>query len=230
MLRIHEAMAVIHCTYPEQVANQGRNWVQDRFYYDLVPSLRDTLEFEMAELLEREQVGTSFDTLYTLAKKMEVHQPTHAPRGQGSSDAYQDRYQRYPTPAGRLMMLVEELLLLDPEPLEQRVPKPDVMEGLSLRMTQAMNHYQREEHHCFMYGVTDHFAWDCPHWESFHMWWKEQLNSQGTGLQLKEANKPPKEVNTHIATMWGMSLMITSGLIAHWVGPETLVCLWVEDW
>ena len=77
------------------------------------------------------------------------------------------------------MLAEEELLLPDPEPLEQGVLEPNMIEGLSLRMTQAMNHYQREEWHCFVCGVTDHFAWDCPHQESFHMWWKEQLNSQG---------------------------------------------------
>ena len=37
----------------------------------------------MAELPEREQAGASFDMLYTLAKKMEVHQPTHMHRGVG---------------------------------------------------------------------------------------------------------------------------------------------------
>ena len=42
----------------------------------------------MAELPEREQASASFDMLYTLAKKMEVHQPSHVNRGQGSSDAY----------------------------------------------------------------------------------------------------------------------------------------------
>ena len=42
----------------------------------------------MAELPEREQAGASFDMLYTLAKKMEAHQPTHVHRVQGYSDAY----------------------------------------------------------------------------------------------------------------------------------------------
>ena len=41
-------------------------------------------------------------------------------------------------------MLAEEELLPDPKSLEQGVLEPDVIEGLSLRMTQAMNHYQRE--------------------------------------------------------------------------------------
>ena len=69
--------------------------MQDRFYYSLAPSLQDTLEFVMAELPERERAGASFDTLYTLAKKIEVHQPMHTHRWeQGSSDVYQDKYRR----------------------------------------------------------------------------------------------------------------------------------------
>ena len=81
MLRIHEAVVMIHCTYPACVADQGKNWTQDRFYHGLAPSLRDALEFTMAELPEREQVGASFDTLYTLAKKMEAHQPSWTQHG-----------------------------------------------------------------------------------------------------------------------------------------------------
>ena len=96
----------------------------------------------MVELPEREQAGTSFDMLYTLAKMMEVRQPMHSHRGgQRSSDAYQDMYRRYPTPVGWVAILAGELLLLDPEPLDPGTPEPDIIEGLSLRMTQAMNHY-----------------------------------------------------------------------------------------
>ena len=85
-------------TYLDQVAVQGKNWAQDRFYHGLVPSLRDALEFAIVELPEREQAGDSFDTLYTLAKKMEACQPTHMHWGQGSFDVYQNRYRRYPAP------------------------------------------------------------------------------------------------------------------------------------
>ena len=43
----------------------------------------------MAELPEREQASASFDTLYTLGKKMEAPQPMHTCREeQGSSYAY----------------------------------------------------------------------------------------------------------------------------------------------
>ena len=136
----------------------------------------------MVELPKRDQAGASFDMLYTLAKKMEVCQPSHSHKGgQGSSDTYRDRYRRYPAPAGQVAMLVEEELLPpDPEPPDSEVPEPDIIEGLSLRMTQAMNHYQREECHCFMCGTTDHFAWDCHHREDFCAWHKEHLNSKGT--------------------------------------------------
>ena len=136
-----------------------------------MPSLQDALGFVMAELPKREQAGTSFDMLYMLAKKMEAPQPSCPHRsGLGSSDAYRDKYRRYPAPAGWVEILAEEELLLhDPEPPDSEAPKPDVIEGLSFRMTQVMNHYQREEHHCFVCGATDHFARDCPHRETFHL-------------------------------------------------------------
>ena len=162
---------MIHHAYPDRVADQGKNWAQDRFYYGLAPSLRDALELAMAELPEREQAGASFDALYTLAKKMEARQPNCMHQGQGSSDVYWDRYRRCPTPGGRVATLAEEELLPpDPEPLDLGVPKLDVIEGLSLRMTQVMNHYQREECWCFVCGATDHFAQNCPHRDSFHLW------------------------------------------------------------
>ena len=156
---------LIRHAYPDQVTDQGKNLAQDQFYHGLMPSLRDALEFTMAELPEREQAGVSFDTLYTLAKKMEVRQPTHTHRGeQGSSNVYRDKYRRYPTPTGWVATLAEEELLPpDPEPLDPRALEPDIIKGLSLRMTQAMNHYQCEEHRCFVCGATDHFTWDCLH-------------------------------------------------------------------
>ena len=116
---------------------------------------------------------------------MEVWQPSHPHKsGPESSDAYRDKYQRYPVPAGQIAMLEEEELLpLDPELQDSEDPELDQIEGLSLRMTQAMNHYQWEKHHCFVCGVTDHFARDCPHWETFHAWHREHLNSKGVGPQ-----------------------------------------------
>ena len=76
MLRVHEAVAVVKRAYPDQVPNEGEGLRRDRFYYGLTPCLRDVLSFTMADLPEREQADTSFDTLYHLAKKLEArHQP-----------------------------------------------------------------------------------------------------------------------------------------------------------
>ena len=60
---------------PTQTGSQtkGRTWHGIDFYHGLAPSLENALGFMMAELPEREQAGTSFGTLYMLAKKMEAH-------------------------------------------------------------------------------------------------------------------------------------------------------------
>ena len=72
MLRVHEAVAVVKCAYPNQMPNEGEGLRRDRFNYGLTPSLRDALSFAMANLLEREQADTSFDMLYHLAKKLKA--------------------------------------------------------------------------------------------------------------------------------------------------------------
>ena len=72
MLSVHEAVAVVKHTYTDQVPNEGESLRRDRFYYGLTPSLRDALSFAMADLPEREQAYTSFDTLYHLAKKLKA--------------------------------------------------------------------------------------------------------------------------------------------------------------
>ena len=190
MLQILEAVAVICHAYLDRVTDQGKNLVWDRFYHGLMPSLQDALGFAMANML---------------LKKMEVRQPSHPPRiRSGSSDAYRDKYRRYPAPVGWVAMLAEEELLPpDPEPPDSEVSEPDVIKGLSLRMTQVMNHYQWEEHHCFMCGTTDYFARDCPHWLAFCAWHKEHLNSKGVGPQEKvpaPKSPPSTEVSMQIAT------------------------------
>ena len=143
MLRIHEAVAVICHTYLEWIPDQGKNLMRDWFYHGLLPSLCDTLSFAMADLPEHEQTNTSFNMLYTLAKKLEVRQPPHSHKGgQGYSEAYRNRFRRYPTPMGRVATLEEEELF--PLDLETRDSEPSELnriEGFSMWMTQAMNHY-----------------------------------------------------------------------------------------
>ena len=70
MLCIHEAMAVIWWVHPERLTNQDKNFLRDCFYNGLLPSLHEALGFTVANLLEREQTRTRFDTLYTLARKI----------------------------------------------------------------------------------------------------------------------------------------------------------------
>ena len=88
MLHIHDAVMVIHCAYPEHLPDHGRDLKKDRFYHGLHLYLHDALSFVMVELPEREQVHPTFDTLYTLAKKLEAGQLMWAHHYTPSSDTY----------------------------------------------------------------------------------------------------------------------------------------------
>ena len=100
MLHIHEAVAVICCTYPEHLPDRGRDLKKDHFYHGLCPYLHDTLSFAMAELPKREQAHPTFDTLYTATKTLEVGQPTHTHQYTSSSEMYRDKHRHYPAPVG----------------------------------------------------------------------------------------------------------------------------------
>ena len=72
MLHIHEAVTMICRAYLEHLPDWGWDLKKDCFYHRLCPYLHDALSFAMAELPERKQAHPTFDTLYTLAKKLEV--------------------------------------------------------------------------------------------------------------------------------------------------------------
>ena len=112
------------------------------------------------------------------------------------SDGYRDRYWWYPTPANRVATVGEggDFLPPDPEEQEPEPPGDDPLDGLSTWMTQAMNHFQREEHRCFICRQTGHFTRECPHKNVFCTWQK-QLNFQGVGQY--QGGPAPKNPSSH---------------------------------
>ena len=130
MLRVHEAVAVVKCAYPDQLPNEGEGLRRDHFYYGLIPSLRDALSFMMADLLEREQADTSFNTLYHLAKKLEArHQPCNMAKGGTLTHDPHKGYKKYSTPVGCAATVEADFFPPDPELVESTPPKPDHIEG-----------------------------------------------------------------------------------------------------
>ena len=111
----------------------------------------------------------------------------------GTSTDLHKSYKKYSTPV-RFMATVEaDLFPPDPDPVENAPPELDHIEGLSPRITQEMNHYQKQECRCFMCRDTRHFVRDCPHGEAFRAWHKEHLNSLGVGQKNR---MPAPKINT----------------------------------
>ena len=159
MLHIHEAVAVIWRAYPDCLPDRGRDLKKDCFYHGLCPYLHDTLSFAMAKLPKREQSCPTFDTLYTLAKKLEVAQPACTHRYATSSEAYREKHRCYLTPAGQVAALEEEgLALSDPVTGEDSESEVEEVGGLNVCLAQAMSRYQEEEQQCFVCRSLGHFA------------------------------------------------------------------------
>ena len=194
MLHIHDAVTVICHVYPEHLPDRGWDLKKDRFYHGLCPYLHDALSFAVAELPKREQAHPTFDTLYTLTKKLEVGQPACMHQYTSSSEVYREKDRHYPALVGQVAALEEEgLALTDPVKGEDSESKVEAVGGLNVHLAQVMSCYQREEQKCFMCGSPDHFARDCPHHDAFRQWHQEQANSKGAG----ESSPPaPGSVNT----------------------------------
>ena len=147
-----------------------------------MPYLHDALSFVMVELPEREQAHPTFDTLYTLAKKLEAGQPACTCWYAPSSDAYIEKHGHCPVPAGRVAALEEEgVVAADSASVEDSESEVEAGDGLNVHLVQVMSHYQREEWKCFVCGSHGHIARDCPHCNAFKRWHQEQLNTKGVG-------------------------------------------------
>ena len=131
--------------YLEHLPDCGRDLKKDHFYHGLHPYLHDAPSFAMAELPEREQTCPTFNTLYTLAKKLEVGQPAWACRYATSSDAYREKHRHYPALTGRVAALEEEgVALADPASGEDSESEVEDVDGLNVHLAQAMSRYTSE--------------------------------------------------------------------------------------
>ena len=155
MLHIHEVVAVICRVYPDR----GWDLKKDHFYHGLRPYLNDALSFAMAEWPKREQAHPTFDTLYTLAKKLEAGQLVHTCWYTSSFEVYRDKHRHYLVPAGWVAALEEEgLALSDSITGEDFESEVEAVVGLNVHLAQAMSHYQREEQQFFVCGLLGHFT------------------------------------------------------------------------
>ena len=232
MLHIHNAVAVIHCMYPECLPDQGRDLKKDHFYHGLCPYLHDALSFAMAELPKREQAHTTIDTLYTLVKKLEAGQLVHTRCYTPSSDTYREKHRCYPVLVGRVAVLEEEgTAPADPASGEDSKSEVEAVDGLNVHLAQVMSCYQREEQKCFVCGSPGHFVRDCSQCDAFKRWHWEQLNAKGLGKNSQPTprtmNQQP-EVNVHVMEQIWDPLLEVGGPISHWIRPETLVDLTTE--
>ena len=140
MLCIHDTIVVIHHAYLERLPDRGRDLKKDCFCHGLHLYLHDALSFAMVELPERKQACPTFDTLYTLAKKLEAGQPVSTHQYAPHSDAYREKHRCYPALAGRVAALEEEgVALTNPVSREDSESEVEAVDGLNMCLAQAMS-------------------------------------------------------------------------------------------
>ena len=146
MLCIHKAVAVICQAYLDHLPDRGQDLKKDRFYHGLCPYLHDALSFAMAELPKREQACNTFDTLYTLTKKLEVGQLVHMCRYTTSSEVYRDKNRHYLMLVGQVVALEEKGSVLPNRVTgEDSESEVEAVGGINVCLAQAMSRYQWEE-------------------------------------------------------------------------------------
>ena len=175
----------------------------------------------MVELPGREHAHPTFDTLYTLTKKLEAGQPARTCWYAPSSDIYREKHRHYPAPVGKVAALEEERLAsTDPVSREDSESDVEAVDGLNVHLAQVMSCYQREERKCFMCGSPGHFTRDCPHHDAFKQWHREQLNAKGVGENSQHAprtmNQQP-EVNICMTRWIWDPLLEAGGPVSHWI-------------
>ena len=83
----------------------------------------------MADLTKREQVDTSFDTLYHMTKKLEArHHPCCMTKGGTPTNDTHKGYKRYSIPVGCMATVEADLFTPDPDLGESTPPEPDHIE------------------------------------------------------------------------------------------------------
>ena len=119
----------------------------------IAPCLHDALSFAMAELPKREQAHSTFDILYTLAKKLEAGQLVRTHQYTPSSEAYRDKHRHYLTLTGWVAALEEEGSALSNQVTgEDSGSEVEVVGGINVHLAQVMSRYQWEERQCFVCG------------------------------------------------------------------------------
>ena len=185
-----------------------------------------------AEQPEREQACPTFDTLYTLAKMLEVGQLVCTHQYTSSSEVYREKHRCYLVPVGWVAALEEEgLTLTDPVTGEDSESEVEAVSGLNVCLAQVMSHYQREEGQCFMCGSLGHFTRGCPHHKAFRQWHRDQANFKGAEESIPSAlgsasSRP--EVNVCVIGWIQSPQLEAGGPTSHCIGPETLVELTME--